>query len=206
VFSVGDRRVLLTYWVARAWKRLHLEYKETIISTFRSVGLSLNPNGSEDKELKIKDLPDITIGDYHCNVEQQEEWEETAAIAEAVANCAEAEAEAEAEADEEDNWEKLQEDNLSDNERHAQGITTSVTDFVRPQRERRLARDRYFLSQEAEEGDPLCFEDPAEATTETDANVGDNWDSDETEDDEDFNPNEEMEDMEIVQKDHNMSP
>jgi hypothetical protein len=63
-FPIGERRVLLTYWVARAWKRLHLEYKDTIIKTFRNVGLSLNPDGSQDEELKIKDLPDITIGDY----------------------------------------------------------------------------------------------------------------------------------------------
>jgi hypothetical protein len=28
------------------------------------VGLSLNPNGSEDKELKVKGLPDITVRDY----------------------------------------------------------------------------------------------------------------------------------------------
>ena len=43
-FNIGERRVLLTHQVARAWKRLHLEYKETIIKTFQAVGLSLNPN------------------------------------------------------------------------------------------------------------------------------------------------------------------
>jgi hypothetical protein len=56
---------LLTHWVARAWKRLHLEYKDTIINTFRNVGLSLNPNGSEDTEIKIKGLLDIQVSDYH---------------------------------------------------------------------------------------------------------------------------------------------
>jgi hypothetical protein len=47
---------------------------------------------------------------------------------------------------------------------------TFVTDLLllRPQRTKRLsARDRYFLSQEAEEGSPLCLEDPADATTES---------------------------------------
>jgi hypothetical protein len=63
-FSVGDWRVLLTKWVAAAWKRLHIEYKQVIINTFRNVGLSLNPDGSEDHEIKIKDLDGITVGDY----------------------------------------------------------------------------------------------------------------------------------------------
>jgi hypothetical protein len=51
----------------KAWKRLHLEYKNTIINTFRNVGLTLNPDGSEDSNLKIKDLPDIAVGDY-CQI------------------------------------------------------------------------------------------------------------------------------------------
>ena len=64
VFSVGDRRVLLTYWVARAWKRLYLEYKDTIVKTFRSLGMALNPDGSKDAKLKIKGIPDIVVGNY----------------------------------------------------------------------------------------------------------------------------------------------
>ena len=38
-FNVGDRRVLITHWVARAWKRLHKEKKDLIMKTFRQVGL-----------------------------------------------------------------------------------------------------------------------------------------------------------------------
>lgn len=63
-FTVGDRRVLLTQWVAEAWEELHLRYKETIIRTFRQVGLSLNPDGGEDGELKVKGLPDVAVGDF----------------------------------------------------------------------------------------------------------------------------------------------
>jgi hypothetical protein len=63
-FTVANRRVLLTKWVAEAWKELHEKYKDVIIKTFRSVGLSLNPDGSEDSELKVKGLPDIAVGDY----------------------------------------------------------------------------------------------------------------------------------------------
>jgi hypothetical protein len=62
-YTVGERRIMLTHWVARAWKRLHLEYKDTIITAFRSVGMSLNPNRSNDIELKIKALDGIVVGD-----------------------------------------------------------------------------------------------------------------------------------------------
>jgi hypothetical protein len=62
--SVGERRVLMTHWVGEAWEKLHREHKQTIINTFRHVGLSLNPDGSEDNELNIRDLPNITVGDY----------------------------------------------------------------------------------------------------------------------------------------------
>ncbi len=70
-FTVGDRRVLLTKWVAEAWDELHKKYKDTIVRTFRQVGLSLNPDGSEDRELKIKGLDNIAVGDY-SRVEPEE--------------------------------------------------------------------------------------------------------------------------------------
>jgi hypothetical protein len=63
-YSVGDCRIPLMYWVAKVCERLHIEYKDTIIKTFRSVDLALNPDGSEDSELSIRDLPNITVGDY----------------------------------------------------------------------------------------------------------------------------------------------
>jgi hypothetical protein len=70
-----------------------LEYKDTIINTFQHVGLSLNPNGSQDERLKIRDLLDIIVGDYHRGdvVNQQEENEEAIALAEIDATYAEAE-------------------------------------------------------------------------------------------------------------------
>ncbi|KAL5313391.1 hypothetical protein ACEPPN_019124 [Leptodophora sp. 'Broadleaf-Isolate-01'] len=50
--------------VGEAWLRIHSEHKQTIVKTFRNLGLSLNPDGSKDSELKIRDLPDISVGDY----------------------------------------------------------------------------------------------------------------------------------------------
>jgi hypothetical protein len=47
-----------------AFERVHLEHKDVIISCFKNVGLSLAVDGSEDHLLKIRDLPDITVGDW----------------------------------------------------------------------------------------------------------------------------------------------
>jgi hypothetical protein len=193
-FNVGERRVLLTYWVAKAWKRLHSEYKETIIKTFQHVGLSLNPDGSQDEKLKIRDLPDITVGDYHRNVDQQQESDEAAAIAEIDAACAEAEEDAD----------------------HKRLIMAEVDqslneEILRPKRDhRKPAQNRYFTSKEAE-GDPLCVEDSIDETTDTNSNPGEGWDSEgedrdeDKDEDKDFNPDEDMEDTEMVEKDYNMS-
>lgn len=72
-YSVGDRRVLLIEWVSKAWGKLHIQYKETIVRTFRQLGMSLNPNGCEDLELKIKALDGIQIGDWERHDISQEE-------------------------------------------------------------------------------------------------------------------------------------
>jgi hypothetical protein len=56
-FSVSDRRVLLTEWVLEAYNTLHERYGHLIVKAFEQVGLSLNPDGSKDWKLKIRDLP-----------------------------------------------------------------------------------------------------------------------------------------------------
>jgi hypothetical protein len=63
-WSIGDRRILLTKWVAQAFERVHLEHKNAIIACFKNVGLSLVVDGSADHLLKIRDLPNLTIGDW----------------------------------------------------------------------------------------------------------------------------------------------
>lgn len=63
-YSVSDRRVLMTHWVAKAWKKYHEKHQKSLIDTFANVGMSLNPDGSEDHKIKVKDLPNLTIGDY----------------------------------------------------------------------------------------------------------------------------------------------
>ena len=39
-WSVGERRILMTHWVYKAFERVHLEHKDAIISCFKNVGLS----------------------------------------------------------------------------------------------------------------------------------------------------------------------
>jgi hypothetical protein len=50
---------------------LHTDHKDTIINTFKNVGLSLNPNGSEDHLLKIHDLLDLQVGEWRLPQEQE---------------------------------------------------------------------------------------------------------------------------------------
>jgi hypothetical protein len=62
-YTKRDRRILLTHWVGQAWEVLHRDYKETIIKTFRQTGLLLNPDGTKDSEIKIRDIPHVKVGD-----------------------------------------------------------------------------------------------------------------------------------------------
>ena len=55
--TVQQRRLLLGEWVLEAYNILHEKYSDKIIKAFEQVGLSLNPDGSEDWKLKIRDLP-----------------------------------------------------------------------------------------------------------------------------------------------------
>ena len=138
-YTVIERRVMLTHWVARAWERLHIEYKDTIIAAFRSIGMSLNPNGLEDGKLKIKALDGITMGDWHRHDISQIE-EQDAVIAQIALEVEEAcqngtiQVKIEAEKDEEDALEL--------------GITRASLRASNAQR-----CNRYFLAEEDENDD-----------------------------------------------------
>ena len=51
---------------------------------FWQVGITLNPNGSEDAEIKIKDLEGIKVGKWELNVDVTQEEDEDSAALEAV--------------------------------------------------------------------------------------------------------------------------
>ncbi|KAF2636622.1 hypothetical protein P280DRAFT_146173 [Massarina eburnea CBS 473.64] len=57
-WSPWRRRQLTTQAVAYAWENLKTEL---VVKSFRDCGISLHPDGSEDRELKIKDLPDASF-------------------------------------------------------------------------------------------------------------------------------------------------
>jgi transposase-like protein len=63
-YSVGDRRVLLTKWVGQAWEDMHIEDGEMIRQAFKYVGLGLPVDGSRDDEIKIKDFPNVQVGNW----------------------------------------------------------------------------------------------------------------------------------------------
>ena len=185
-FNIGQRKILLTHQVAKAQKRLYLEYKDTIINTFRSVGLSLNPNGSKDIKLKIKGIPDIQVSDYHQNdlPSQQEEAEKVLALAKATDIQRKEEAKL------------LRQDILAESD-------VEEIRGPRSQRTKRLlARDCYFTTKEAKEGNPLVVSNPTEETTDSKDNLADSQDNNNKDN---FNPNVNIKDIEMVQKDHHMS-
>lgn len=63
-YTVGQRRVLLTKWVGQAWGDMHAEDSDMICQAFKQVGLGLPIDGSQDHEIKIKDFPDVRVGDW----------------------------------------------------------------------------------------------------------------------------------------------
>jgi hypothetical protein len=50
--------------VAKAFKRVYLEHKDTIIAYFKSVGLSLTVDGSKDRLLNVRDCLNLTFSDW----------------------------------------------------------------------------------------------------------------------------------------------
>ena len=71
-YSVADRRIMLTHWVGKAWIKFHERHRNTIIRAFRKIGVTLAIDGSEDTELSIKDVPDVEVGDWRLEPQQQE--------------------------------------------------------------------------------------------------------------------------------------
>jgi hypothetical protein len=46
------------------FERVYIEYKDTIIACFKSVGLSLSVDGTEDHLLKVQDCPNLDFGNW----------------------------------------------------------------------------------------------------------------------------------------------
>jgi hypothetical protein len=55
----------MTHCVADAWEKLHREHSSIVQKSFQQNGIALDPEGSEDYLLSVKDLPNLApeIGD-----------------------------------------------------------------------------------------------------------------------------------------------
>jgi hypothetical protein len=63
-YTVSQRRVLLTKWVGQAWEDMYTQDSDMIRQAFVQVGLGLPIDGSRDHEIKIKDFPDVQVGNW----------------------------------------------------------------------------------------------------------------------------------------------
>ena len=62
--SVSQRQVLLKKWVGQAQKDMYAGDSDMRRQAFQQVGLGLSIDGSRDHKIKIKDFPDIQIGNW----------------------------------------------------------------------------------------------------------------------------------------------
>jgi hypothetical protein len=130
-----------------------------IIKTFRQVGLSLNPDGSEDLEIKIKDLEGIEVGKWELEVDVSQEEDEDSTALEAVLEA--------------EKTPKLLLVPERNNEKQEINITKASL--------RSRAGNQYFTAEEADTGDPLIVNNEEDITTDSNTGSEDgNDDSDES--------------------------
>lgn len=53
----------MTKWVGQVWEYIHAEESDVICQAFKQVGLGLPVDSSQDHGIKIKDFPDVQVGD-----------------------------------------------------------------------------------------------------------------------------------------------
>ena len=84
--SAWQRRVLLTKWVAEAWKEINRN-KETVIRSFKKCGVSLTLDGKENDEINIEGIPDYEMpqadeidgaADVQFHLESEDDFEDNA--------------------------------------------------------------------------------------------------------------------------------
>lgn len=75
--TIGQRRLLITHAVAKAWNWLHKEKKNSIIKSFEQAGISLCPDGTEDNKLHIRGLPvnSVAVGEWQLDIDSDKEVE-----------------------------------------------------------------------------------------------------------------------------------
>ncbi len=64
---------MLTQWVSQTWREFHKKNSDVIRQTFKKLELSLTIDESEDHELFIKNILDVTVEDWRLAKDQHEE-------------------------------------------------------------------------------------------------------------------------------------
>ena len=59
--SAGERRILITQWLAEAWQTRSTNYPENSKRLFQKTGLLMTANGSDDKLIKPEGFEDYTF-------------------------------------------------------------------------------------------------------------------------------------------------
>lgn len=60
-WSVSDKRIMTTWIVAIAAKKLYSERKEMVQRAFVQCGITIRPDGTQDDQIKLKDIPATDI-------------------------------------------------------------------------------------------------------------------------------------------------
>ena len=85
--STSERHILITKWVVNAWQKV-CSNKDMVIRPFKNCGISVNLDGSEDKNVNIEGLPDYK---YQMMVDESDDNELVEAGCNAAASAAEIE-------------------------------------------------------------------------------------------------------------------
>ena len=59
--NAGERRVLITKWIANAWENVSSNV-DMVIRSFRKCGISVAIDGSEDDDINIEGLAEYSVG------------------------------------------------------------------------------------------------------------------------------------------------
>ena len=65
--TAGERHVLFTKWVGKAWRETSRRIKDMVIRSFVKCGIVLPTSGERDNEINIEGIPGYTIG-QPCDV------------------------------------------------------------------------------------------------------------------------------------------
>ena len=127
--------------------------------------MSLNPDGSQDSQIKIKDLEGIKVGDWELLVDITQEEDAENAISEAILDTEKAPKPL-----------TINSDGDRDDDQDGDSINITKSSL----RLRKPVKNQYYTAEEAEAGDPMVVDNPKDVTT--DSGSGTEVDADDSDD------------------------